>query len=310
MCAVLTRPSNHAWSSTVRAWLSTTVTPVMLLCSTTPDRHRRLDTTVRRRRGANVGRFDEHRNAGKLDGRRRSLGILHHVRAARWVPGLVRVAHGRTRKKSGGRSAREYRHRDPGRRSRSACQRRITLAGRVERPTGDEFAAAREAHLAGVPAAKYYVDFSDFSLWVLRVERVRWVGGYGRMDSATADAYNAAAPDPVTPVAAGAISHLNDDHADSLVAMAQRLGGFPDTTEAACTGADRYGLDLRVTTPRESPTPGSDMPHRSMRSTNCGRQRSNWRAEPGPDLTCRRQLVSGRGPASRADEHLRHPCPG
>lgn len=127
---------------------------------------------------------------------------------------------------------------------------RITLAGRVERPSGDEFEAAREAHLAGVPAAKYYVDFSDFSLWVLRVQRVRWVGGYGRMDSATADAYNAAAPDPVTPVAADAITHLNDDHGDSLIAMAQSLGGFPDTADATCTGADRYGLDLRVSTPR------------------------------------------------------------
>jgi putative heme iron utilization protein len=127
---------------------------------------------------------------------------------------------------------------------------RITLAGRVEKPTGEEFAAAREAHLAGVPAAKYYVDFSDFSLWVLRVERVRWVGGYGRMDSATAEAYAAATPDPVTPGAAGAITHLNNDHGDALVAMAQTLGGFPDCTEAACTGADRYGLDLRVVTPR------------------------------------------------------------
>ncbi|MEV5839211.1 DUF2470 domain-containing protein [Nocardia sp. NPDC052112] len=127
---------------------------------------------------------------------------------------------------------------------------RITLAGVVERPVGDEAAAAREAHLAAVPAAKYYVDYSDFSLWVLRVRRVRWVGGYGRMDSATAEQYLVAAPDPVVPVAGGAISHLNDDHADALLSMAQVLGGYPDATEASCERADRYGLDLRVVTPR------------------------------------------------------------
>jgi len=127
---------------------------------------------------------------------------------------------------------------------------RITLAGVVERPVGDELAAAREAHLAAVPAAKIYIDFSDFSLWVLRVQRVRWVGGYGRMDSATAEDYNAATADPISPVAGGAITHLNDDHADSLLAMAQVLGGFPDATVATCFGADRYGLDLDVTTPR------------------------------------------------------------
>ena len=127
---------------------------------------------------------------------------------------------------------------------------RITLAGVVEHPVGDELAAARAAHIAAVPAAKYYIDYSDFALWVLRVQRVRWVGGYGRMDSATGQAYSAAAPDPVAPHAMGAIAHLNADHAESLRLMAQELGGFPDATAAICTGADRYGLDLKVTTPR------------------------------------------------------------
>jgi hypothetical protein len=127
---------------------------------------------------------------------------------------------------------------------------RITLAGVAERPTGDELAAARQAHLDAVAAARYYIDFSDFSLWVLRVHRVRWVGGYGRMDSTTGEAYSRAEPDPVAPHAAGAIDHLNADHADSLADMARTLGGYPDASGAVCTGADRYGLDLRVTTER------------------------------------------------------------
>ena len=127
---------------------------------------------------------------------------------------------------------------------------RVTLAGRVERPSSDEAAAAREAHVAAVPAAKYYIDYSDFALWVLRVQRVRWVGGYGRMDSATGQAYAAAEPDPVVPRAAGAVAHLNADHAEALCAMAKVLAGYPDATAATCTGADRYGLDLKVNTPR------------------------------------------------------------
>lgn len=127
---------------------------------------------------------------------------------------------------------------------------RVTLAGVVHQPSGDEQVAARNAYLAAVPAGKYYIDYSDFALWVLRVQRVRWVGGYGRMDSATAEDYTAAHPDPVKPHAARAIAHLNADHADALRAMAQALGGYPDTTAATCTGADRYGLDLKVVTPR------------------------------------------------------------
>jgi putative heme iron utilization protein len=138
----------------------------------------------------------------------------------------------------------------PGTQSDPLASGRVTLAGTVAAPSGVERAAAREAHLSAVAAAKYYIDYSDFTLWVLQVQRVRWVGGYGRMDSATGDAYTAAAPDPVQPRAAGAVEHLNKDHADALVAMARVLGGYPDTTAAECTGADRYGLDLRVTTDR------------------------------------------------------------
>ena len=102
--------------------------------------------------------------------------------------------------------------------------------------------------MPAVAAAKHYIDYSDFSLWVLRVHRVRWVGGYGRLDSATGEDYMSAAPDPVKPFAAAAIEYLDADHAESLTAMAKALGGFPDTDAATCTGADRYGLDLRVAT--------------------------------------------------------------
>jgi putative heme iron utilization protein len=126
---------------------------------------------------------------------------------------------------------------------------RVTLAGVAKRPSGDEHTAARAAHLAAVPAAETYIDFGDFVLWVLRVERVRWYGGYGRMDLATGEAYMAAEPDPVVPRAAGAIAYLNADNSAALCAMAKVLGGYPDATAATCTGADRYGLDLRVSTP-------------------------------------------------------------
>jgi putative heme iron utilization protein len=132
---------------------------------------------------------------------------------------------------------------------------RVTLAGRAERPTGDEAAAARAAFLAAVPMAHYYSGFGDFSLWVLRIDRVRWVGGYGRMDSCDASEYAAAEPDPVASAAVHAVEHLNADHADVLLLMAQTLAGYTDATAARCDRADRYGLDLTVTTPRgKAPT--------------------------------------------------------
>ncbi len=55
--------------------------------------------------------------------------------------------------------------------------------------------------------------------------------------------------DPVSKGAEGAIDHLNDDHADALLEMAQALGGRPAATAARCIDADRTGLDLVVTVP-------------------------------------------------------------
>ena len=65
---------------------------------------------------------------------------------------------------------------------------RVTLSGRVERPEAGD---ARDAFLAAVPEGNVYVDFDDFGLWVLRVERVRWVGGFARMETIAAEDYAA-----------------------------------------------------------------------------------------------------------------------
>ena len=85
---------------------------------------------------------------------------------------------------------------------------------------------------------------------MLRVERVRWVGGYGRMDSTDAGAYHAAEPDPVAPGAAYAVRHLNEDHADALLAWRARSAATRTRARRRCARIDRYGLDLNVKTPR------------------------------------------------------------
>lgn len=50
--------------------------------------------------------------------------------------------------------------------------------------------------------------------------------------------------DPVSRGAAGAIAHLNEDHAGALLDMVWALGGCPQATAARCLDADRTGLDL------------------------------------------------------------------
>lgn len=128
---------------------------------------------------------------------------------------------------------------------------RVTITGRVEEPADEaELAAAEAAYLVVAPASGMYRNFGDFTTYVMRVDRIRWVGGYGRMDWAEVTDYAAAEADPVFPTSAHAIEHLNDDHAEVLLLMAQNIAGYTDATAAKCLRADRYGIDLKVDTPR------------------------------------------------------------
>lgn len=128
---------------------------------------------------------------------------------------------------------------------------RVTLAGVMREPVDEEeLAVAQAAVVKASPSAALYGGFGDFTHWILDIDRVRWVGGFGRMDSVTAEGYAAAELDPVAPSAAYAIRHLNEDHADALLDIAKNLTGYTDATAAKCTRADRYGIDLTVETPR------------------------------------------------------------
>ncbi len=92
---------------------------------------------------------------------------------------------------------------------------RVTLLGPCTRVEGDG-GSARAAFLGTHPNAAYYVDFGDFAFWRLRVESVRFIGGYGRMSWVEASDWHAAEADPLAASAAGVVAHMNDDHADAM----------------------------------------------------------------------------------------------
>ena len=126
---------------------------------------------------------------------------------------------------------------------------RVTLLGKVhklERPAARE----RAAFLAVHPTAEYYADFTDFDFYRLRLESLRYIGGYGRMSWVDAAAFLAAEPDPLAAAASGILSHMNQDHATALLAYAHAFTSAPDATSAVMTALDRYGFEMTVHTPR------------------------------------------------------------
>lgn len=132
---------------------------------------------------------------------------------------------------------------------------RVTVLGRcLPLEDGPEREAARQAFLGRHPASAHYETFRDFHFWRLAVESARYIGGFGRMSWVTAEAWGAAAPDPMAPHAAGILAHMNDDHAAALVDYCRAFSRATEVRSARMTGIDRYGFELSAETP-EGPRP-------------------------------------------------------
>jgi hypothetical protein len=125
---------------------------------------------------------------------------------------------------------------------------RVTILGLCA-AVPKEDTRVRETFLAQQPSASYYVDFSDFAFYRLEPSALRYVGGFGRMSWVSADDYRAAEPDPLASSSAGILGHMNDDHADAVLAYARALAGIADASKATMTAVDRYGFELAAITP-------------------------------------------------------------
>jgi hypothetical protein len=130
---------------------------------------------------------------------------------------------------------------------------RVTMLGPCARVEGDN-SRVRAAFLATHPSAAYYADFRDFAFWKLRVEAIRYIGGYGRMSWISQTDWKNAEPDPLAPFAAGTIAHMNADHAHAMVLYCKAFSKATDTSSASMTGVDRYGFEMSAKT-AEGPRP-------------------------------------------------------
>ncbi len=124
---------------------------------------------------------------------------------------------------------------------------RITLIARgraVDRGSRDG-ERVKGRFLARHPKAALYADFPDFGFFALGLERASLNGGFGK-------AYELTAADLLTDLSgaaelveaeAGAVAHMNADHADAVRLYATKLLGAPDGAWQI-TGIDPDGADL------------------------------------------------------------------
>jgi hypothetical protein len=120
---------------------------------------------------------------------------------------------------------------------------RVTVLGSVVELRGEARDDALRTYQERHPDA-FYATFHDFRLYRLDVASVRYVGGFGRMSWVSADDHAGAEPDPLRPHVAGIVEHMNDDHADALIAYCRVFGGRPATERAEMVSVDRYGFTM------------------------------------------------------------------
>lgn len=130
-----------------------------------------------------------------------------------------------------------------------AADARTAFVGTMEVLGGEAADKARAAYLESHPGA-YWVQFGDFNMFRLKdIKEISFVGGFARAGGITWDEYTAAEVDPLAAFAGPVMTHMNDDHSDSLKQYLQWLVGVDASTveSAAMKRLDKYGFDVRVT---------------------------------------------------------------
>jgi len=124
---------------------------------------------------------------------------------------------------------------------------RLTVLGafaRVETVSADD-ARVRRRFLARHPKSELYAGFGDFAFWRMHVVSAHLNGGFARAADLTANDLltDVGGADELIAAEAGAVAHMNADHADATLLYATKLLG-EDEGPWRISGLDPDGADL------------------------------------------------------------------
>lgn len=120
---------------------------------------------------------------------------------------------------------------------------RVTLLGYAS-VTQDE--NDRRRYLARQPESEMFAGFTDFAFYRIDIDSAHLVAGFGRIiDLKPADILvDLSGADDLIAAEAGAVAHMNEDHADAVRLYATRLLGAADG-DWTCVGFDPEGMELQ-----------------------------------------------------------------
>jgi len=126
---------------------------------------------------------------------------------------------------------------------------RIMLSGRVEEVAGPDSEIVRRRYLNAHPSAEAFVNFKDFSFFLIRPSGTHLVAGFGRIVDLKPEQFLTDISDAAALVEAeqGAVEHMNADHREATNLYATRLLGA-EPADWRCTGLDPEGIDMQAGT--------------------------------------------------------------
>ena len=92
----------------------------------------------------------------------------------------------------------------------------------------------------------YWIDFGDFSYFTMTsIQAIRYIGGFAMAGGVTPTDFLNSKPDPIAPFATPVLKHMNEDHADSTIAMIKHYVGIT-CTEAQIISMDSLGMTVKA----------------------------------------------------------------
>lgn len=124
---------------------------------------------------------------------------------------------------------------------------KVSLTGTVRKLEGDDAEEAKAFYLEQKPDA-FWLNFGDVSLYrmddfVSAYYTVNIGIGLGRPRTLSGSEYSKATPDPVAKFSHPICKHMNEDHPDSVLAMANHFSGIK-VDAARMVRLDRLGVEL------------------------------------------------------------------
>lgn len=129
---------------------------------------------------------------------------------------------------------------------RGAADARVVLSGKVTPVEKEEQDAVKKMYMEKHPGA-YWAAFGDFLAYRMEdVLDIAFVGGFARAGGVTPQEYYDAAVDPCLAFSEPVMTHMNNDHEESIKGYVQYLIGTGPVDSAQMKRLDRYGFDVRI----------------------------------------------------------------